>query len=221
MNIIRTKAVELSSIPAIAYKVKLASGGSGIRLLRLDMDAVGAGTIEKANNEVTFYGKIDEKIFPYEAFEEAVELTLGLPYSARGKIKVTVFEVAEEEEIVEDTEEENLCMSGSEEYIALVNRYSDENGKMNYTLMNKDFIQFAAKSKIVSNMVASLDSVDEILIHIVKTRVDLLVSKKKNLSDKEVSALIELLEEIDTRSAFKELKAYIKRLCSKDKRNRY
>jgi hypothetical protein len=39
MNIIRTTAVELSLIPAIAYKQKLASGGAGIKLFRLDQDA--------------------------------------------------------------------------------------------------------------------------------------------------------------------------------------
>ena len=47
MNIIRTKAVELSTIPAIAYKQKLCSGGAGVKILRLDRDSAAVLTLDK------------------------------------------------------------------------------------------------------------------------------------------------------------------------------
>lgn len=73
MKIVRTKSVELTLIPAIAYKQRLTSGGSGIKILRLDTEATAAATIDKSIGEPVPYGKIDEILFPIEAFEEAIE----------------------------------------------------------------------------------------------------------------------------------------------------
>ena len=218
MNIIRTKAVELSTIPAIAYKQKLASGGSGIKILRMDMDKYAVCTIDKRTGEPREYGKIDETYFPMEAFDEAIELTIGLPYSARGKIKLTVFESVEQEDIqeLEDNIESDEEVDIKEEYNAIVNRYMDEKGKMNYQLMNKDFIQFASKSKVVSDMVSNKCSVDEIVIFIIKSRATFIANKKDSLDDNAVKVLIETLDEIDPRSAFKELRLHIKRLLAKN-----
>ena len=220
MNIIRTKAVELSVIPAISYKVKLASGGSGIKLLRIDKEASAAATIDKRTGEAVPYGAVSETLFPPEAFEEAIELTEGLPYSSRGKIKITPSEQAEQEDIVveDNIAPEKICMIDSDEYTAIIERYTDENNKLNYQLMNKDFIKFAGKSKIVSEMVANRASTDDILTFVVKSRAAMIAGKKESLEDSLAKALIETLDEIDPRSAFKELSIYIRRLQSKGKR---
>jgi len=215
MNIIRTRAVEITVIPAMAYKQKLASGGSGIRILRIDGEQSAACTVDKRTGGLIPYGKVDEKLFPMEAFDEALELTIGLPYSARGNIKVVPIEIAEPEDVVEDAAPEQVDMTLSPEYQAIVERYSDEKGKLNYQLMNKDFIQFASRSKVVSNMVAAKADVDEILVNIVKSRAGEIAGRRESLRDHEVALLIESLDEIDPRSAFKELKAYIVRMLSK------
>ena len=81
--------------------------------------------------------------------------------------------------------------------------------------MNKDFIQFVAKSKTVITMVADRAQPEEILTFIVKSRATFIADKKESLDDKEVAALIETLDEIDPRSAFKELSLYIKRLLTR------
>ena len=223
MNIIRTKAVELSIIPAIAYKQKLASGGAGIRLLRLDRDEKAVATIDKRTGEPVYYGIVDEFLFPYEAFEEAIELLEGLPYSGRGKITLVVSEAKEEIDIdadkaAEEPAPEKINMVDSDEYVAIIDRYSDENNKMNYALMNKDFIKFAAKSKIVSNKIESRASVEDITIFVVKSRTAMIAGKKESLDDEKTKALIETLEELDPRSAFKELNIYIRRMQSKNKK---
>ena len=214
MNIIRTQAVELTTIPAIAYKQKLASGGSGLKLFRLDQNTTAVFTIDKRTGLLLPYGKIDNKLFPEEALDEAMEMTTGLPYSARGKINVTVFEIKEPEDVTED-EPEAIDMVDSDEYAAIVERYTDEKGKINYRLMNKDFIQFAAKSKIVNDLVTSRAEEDTIIMHIIKNRAAYLANKKDSLSDDETRALIETLDEIDPRSAFKELSAHIRRMLSR------
>ena len=215
MNIIRTSAVELSTIPAIAYKMKLHSGGAGLKLLRLDTDAAGMFTIDRRTGGAEAYGPVNAELFPEEAVQEALDLTLGLPYSARGKITIKVF--AEEKEAEDVTEEQTdaVDMVDSDEYKAIVERYSDEKGKLNYPLMNKDFIQFAAKSKTVREMVAAKELEENILTFIIKSRATHLSGKNESLSDAQVSALMETLDEIDPRGAFKELKASIRRMLSR------
>ncbi|MCL2874041.1 MAG: hypothetical protein FWE29_03820 [Defluviitaleaceae bacterium] len=215
MNVIRTTAVELLTIPAIAYKQKLASGGCGLRILRLDQGEVGVFTINKRDGEAVPYGKVDINLFPDFAVDEALEMTNGLPYSSRGKICVSVFSDSKEEDEVTEEETNAIDMVGSDEYTAIIDRYSDETGKMNYQLMNKDFIQFAAKSSTVSKMVGERASEGDILLHVLKNRAGHLANKRESLSDDEVKALIETLEEIDTRGAFKELKAHIRRLLAR------
>jgi len=217
MNIIRTKAVELTTIPAIAYKQKLASGGAGIKILRIDGDQSAVCTIDKRTGEMLNYGDIDENLFPFEAFYEAFDLTSSLPYSARGSIKLIPVQI-DELDVVEEAPLEQTDMTLSPEYQAIIERYGDEDGKLNYALMNKDFIQFAAKSKVVSEMVGSRASQDEILTFIVKSRATVISNRKESLDDTSVALLIETLDEIDPRSAFKELKAHIKRMQAKKPR---
>lgn len=216
MYIIRTPAVELSTIPALAYKQKLlAAGGAGVKLIRLDQDATAVYTIDRRTGEGEPYGKVDEKLFPREAVEEAIELTLGIPYSKRGKLNVKAFETQKEREDVAEDDGDDIDMVGSDEYEAICERYGDEKGKLNYQLLNKDFIQFASKSKVVGEMIASGAQEDNIVRFIVKSRATFLTGKKESLSDKETDALIETLDEINPRSAFKELKSHIRRQLAK------
>ena len=220
MNIIRTKVVELSVIPAVAYKQKLQAGGAGIKIMRLDSDKTAVATIDRRNGETVAYGKVDAKLFPIEAFEEAVELTVGLPYSSRGNVKLNISEQADEADEIAVTEDEDGSKSApnmvqSDEYVAIVDRYSDEKGKLNYTLMNKDFIQFASKSKVAAEMVGNKSCESDLLTFIVKSRAAFIANKKESLSDSETAALIETLDEIETRSAFKELKKHINRMLAK------
>ena len=217
MNIIRTKAVELSTIPAMAYKQKLASGGAGIKIL-LGNGQTAVCSIDKRSGELVPYGIFDEDIFPIEAFDEALEMTNSLPYSARGNIRFIDVDETQPDDVPESAPAEQVDMTLSQEYMAIVERYSDEKGKINYTLMNKDFIQFAAKSKVVANLVGENASQDAVLEAIVQNRAGEIAQRKDSLDAQSVRLLIETLDEIDPRSAFKELKAYINRLLSKAKK---
>lgn len=216
MRIIRTVAVELSTIPALAFKQKLqSSGGAGIKLFRLDREADAVFTIDKRSGEGIPYGPVDAALFPPEAVEEAIELTGGLPYTKRGKLNVKAFSPQIDPDDVGEDDTEALDMVDSDEYNAIIERYSDEKGKLNYHLMNRDFMQFAGKSKVVSDMLAKGNTPEEILHFIVKSRATFLSGKKESLSDREVTALIEILDEIDPRSAFKELTQYLRRQAAR------
>ncbi len=218
MNIIRTKAVELTTIPAIAYKQKLSSGGAGIKIQRIDGEESGVCTLDKRTGEMIPYRSFDADLFPMEAFDEAFELTVGLPYSARGNIKLTPSPV-EIDDVLEEAPAEQVDMTLSPEYAAIVDRYSDEKGKLNFQLMNKDFIQFTAKSKTVSDMMEAGADQQNILYFVIQSRAAFISGRKESLDDPSVALLIESLDEIDPRSAFKELKAYINRQLARNRRS--
>jgi len=222
MNIIRSKVVELNTIPAIAYKIKLKQGGSGIKFHRTDKEESAFAEIDKRTGEARLDERACTEIFPVEALEEAVEELLGLPYSARGKVKIAPTEASDECEIeipegeAPGTHADAMANAAdSDEFIAIVNMYSDVSGKMNYQLMNKQFIQFAAKNKTVADMVGKKESVDDILLHVLKNRAAFLAGKRDHLPDNEALALLDAIEEIDPRSAFKELKLHIRKLLAR------
>lgn len=217
MNIIRTKAVELSAIPAVAYKQKLTSGGAGIKIMRAGGQTA-VCTIDKRTGDMTPYRAFDETLFPADAFDEAFELTNSLPYSARGNIQVLEIENVQPGDVSEQAPAEQVDMTLSPEYKAIVERYSDEKGKLNYTLMNKDFIQFAAKSKTAAKLAEEGAGQDEIVEAIVKSRAAEISGQKESLDNGSVKLLIETLDEIDPRSAFKELKAHVNRMLAKSKK---
>ena len=217
INIIRTAAVELSTIPAIAYKQKLASGGAGIKFFRLDTDASAVLTIDRRTGEGVPRGKIDEQLFPEDALSEAIALTTGMAYSARGKIRVNAYTENKEADDVEAAEVDKIDMVGSAEYTAIIERYADELGKLNYPLMNKDFIQFASKSKTVNTMVQNKALTEDLLRYILKNRAGFIANSKESLSDEQTDALLETLDEIDPRSAFKELSQHLRRMLARAK----
>ena len=217
MNIIRTKVVELSILPAVAYKLKLKTGGSGIKLHRTDRDAAAFAEVDKRTGGIVQGSDVDFSVFPEEAFDEAIEMLAGLPYSARGKVKIMIDEDVAENE-VKESEVLNVtaaCMVASDEFAAIVDRYSDEGGKLNYTLMNKQFIQFAASSKVVGELVAKRVHENEILLFVLKNRGAFLAGKREHINDEEAAALREALDEINPRSAFKELSQHIRRMLGR------
>ena len=213
--LVRTNAVELTTIPAIAYKQKLTSGGAGIKIIRLDLAAEAVATLDRRTGEPVPYGTVDADLFPPEAFDEAIEMTAGMPYASRRNINISVQAETEAEASPEPAQEADAPgrdMSETDEYKAIVERYCDERGRLNHTLMNKDFIQFASRSKTVADMVGEHAQTDDIVIHIVQNRAAYIAGKRDSLDPKEAAALIETLDEMDPRSAFKELKRYLNRL---------
>ena len=224
MNIIRSKVIELNEIPAIAYKIKLKSGGSGIKMHRTDCNDTAYAEIDKRTGGAVIDGRVDLNLFPETAFDEAIEQLEGLPYSGRGKVKIFVSDEADAEEVESPDEPDDTQTDPkyklaqvvfSDEFKAITDRFADENGKINYQLMNKQFIQFAAGSKTVSDMCAKKESADAVLLFVIKNRAAFLAGKRENLSDGDAAALIETIDEINPRSAFKELKLYIRKRLSK------
>ena len=209
MNIIRTSVVELTKTPALAYKFKMSAGGAGIKIIFEGTDNTETFAINRRGELIATSpnGSVSE------AALEALELTRGLPYSARGKVKAIFVANADEDEVVPETAEYDMIESA--EYKAWVDAYTGDNLKMNYTKMNKDLIQFAAKNKTVAQMVAEKEPVETILRRIVQIQTSNLTNNKEYITPDMADALIATLEELDVRSAFKELKLHIQKMSKR------
>ena len=85
---VRTNVVPLSVIKAIAYRQKLPAGGSGIVIIREDSAQPGIASISKTSGEPIPTATTPKKLFPPEAFREAIALTARLPYKKQGVVKL-------------------------------------------------------------------------------------------------------------------------------------
>lgn len=122
-------------------------------------------------------------------------------------------EVVELEEIEEDAGED-LDIVNSREYQAILAQYTDKKGALSYQLINRDFIQFAVRSKPVANMIEAHESVENILLYVVSHRLQT-ITKARNLDDKMVAGIIELLDEVSPRYVFKDLQDEIRKLLAR------
>lgn len=226
---IRTDYVRLTTLDGVAYRQKLKAGGSGIVIHKRGINQPGMAYVNKRDAKPVLRDNINREEYPEAAFAEAIELTVGMPYSKRKPIAFplqhlpavptedeTVAPVAEVVEI-EETEEdavEDLDIVNSREYQAIVAQYTDKKGALSYQLINRDFIQFAVRSKPVANMIEAHESVENILLYVVSHRLQT-ITKARNLDDKMVSGIIELLDEVSPRYVFKDLQDEIRKLLAR------
>jgi hypothetical protein len=217
---VRTEIVRLKSMEVIAYKVKLPAGGAGITLVNQSGDAT--FTINKRNGEFLPYRL--ENVFSLSdeciaaALKEAVTATRSMPFGLRGPVAYTAdksdkameeMDCAGNAEAEKDATDDEKFVVLSGAYTAILEKYTDKKGKFSYALMNKDMIQFASRSKMVTDMIAAKIDTEQIVVHIVNNRVTELKRGHK-LTEGFICELVEILDDMDTRSAFKELRKWIR-----------
>ena len=208
---IRTSSVKLTTLPAVAYREKLAKGGSGIVIVRSDATQPGIASISKTSGEPIPSANTSADLYPVEAFKEAMELTAGMPYRKQGKPKPVLIEVPEEEvpeiEVVVD----------SSEYQAVVDAYTDKSGKLSYALLNKDLIQFVHRSSVARRMIAAGEPEEAIRAYAVGAKFRT-IAGNGDLTDGQALKMAELLDEVSPKGVFKELNAEIRAKLGKGKK---
>ena len=208
---IRTSSVKLTTLPAVAYREKLAKGGSGIVIVRSAATQPGIASISKTSGEPIPSANTSADLYPVEAFKEAMELTAGMPYRKQGKPKPVLIEVPEEEvpeiEVVVD----------SSEYQAVVDAYTDKSGKLSYALLNKDLIQFVHRSSVARRMIAAGESEEAIRAYAVGAKFRT-ITGNGDLTDGQALKMAELLDEVSPKGVFKELNAEIRAKLGKGKK---
>jgi len=209
--VIRTKIVELSTLEAAAYRQKLRDGKSGIVILRYDTPQPGLASVNRRTGTPEPSVNTNLEIFPIEAFQEAIALTSGMPYSRRGAVKLSGTQEAVDP--ADKESEEELATVDSAEYEAIVKAYTNKKGELSYELLNKDFIQFTKSSKIVADLVANRASVDEIRNYVVRVKLESLTGNRE-LTVAQTMLIVEMLDEVSPRYVFRELNDEIIRMLS-------
>lgn len=214
--IVRTKLVELSTLAAAAYRQKLQEG-SGVVILRYDTTQPGFASISRKTGEPIPASNTNLELYPLEAFQEALELTGGMPYSRRGKVQLSGESPAEAASAaVEEPLTENFAVVDSAEYQTIVDTYTNKKGELSYDLLNKDFIQFAKSSKIVADMAANQVSLDDLRNYIIKVKLETLTGNP-NLTPDRMNQIVDLLDEVSPRFVFRELNDELKKMLSQAK----
>jgi len=215
---IRTEAVKTSVISGMAFRQKLQSGGSGITVITPEDRAM--FTINKRDGSCVPFGKVDLSVFNEAVIDEVLELTKGLPYRRLGKItKVHVDKPCEETPVEQENEDEeaDITIIGSKEYAAFIEKYSDKKGRFSHQLMNKELMQFAAKSGVIKKKLEEKEDIDLMVRYVVRTKAAEM-SRNKDMDDEMLTAFIETIDSICTRSAFKELNAYLRGKLSRKRK---
>ena len=206
---IRTNVVSLTTIKGIAYRQKLLSGGSGIVILREDSAQPGIASISKTSGEAIPTANTSKKLFPQEAFKEAITLTAGLPYRKQGKVQLKGESLPEETVSEEEREEEAVVDSA--EYGKIVEKYTDKNGKLSYELLNKDMIKFAYASSKVRKMVGDGKSTEDIRLYVVGTKFRNITGNPE-LTDAQVLKMVEFLDEVSPKGVFKQFNDELRKM---------
>ena len=208
---IRTDVVKLTTIPAAAYRQKLAAGGAGIVIIRNDYKQPGIASISKTSGQAIPVANLPKDKYPAEAFQEAIELTAGLPYTKR-KAPSKVFFPAKEKETPEIQELEIVI--DSDEYQKVVDMYTDKKGKLSYSLLNKDLIKFVHFSSVARSMISKKASEDEICLYAVGSKFRAITDNHK-LSDEQFLKMIELLDEVSPKGVLTEFREELRKSLKK------
>lgn len=216
---IRTDVVKLTVISAVAFRQKLQAGGSGVTILRYDVQQPGIASVSKTSGDPIVTVNTPKDLYPVEAFREALRLTAGMPYSKRGQAKVeketqAVVDAAPEpeEEVTPDDP-----VVDSRDYQKVVAKYTDKNGKLSYELLNRDLIKFAHSSSKVREMVEDGVSTKKIRTYIITAKFRS-VTGSKMLTEDQAMKIGELLDEVSPKSVFKALDAELRQMAGAKKR---
>ena len=198
---IRTDTVTLTTIPATAYRQKLPAGGSGIVILREGARQPGIASLSKTSGEAIPTANTSAKLYPKKAFEEAIALTAGMPYSKRGGPTPTEPEPADPKAAAKAAAMESLAESA--EYGKIVEHYTDKNGKLSYDLLNKELIQLAHRSSKVREMIEEKATLDRLRIYVAGAKFRT-ISGNPDLSNNKIRMMIELLDGVYPKSVLKD-----------------
>lgn len=221
--VIRTRLVELSTLEAVAYRQKLRGGQSGVVILRPDTAQPGLALLNHQSGQPDPAANTPADLYPLEAFQEALELTSGLPYSSRGPVRSpaavpgapapAAVEAPAAPELAEEPSSADLATVNSADYQAIVKAYTNKKGEISYELLNKALIQAARSNPYVSELVARSASEAEIRDHLVKANFEA-VTGNRAISQAEVNAILELLDAVSPRSVLRDLNEELRRILA-------
>ena len=179
-------------------------------IYREDSAQLGIASISKTSGEAIPTANTPKKLFPLDAFQEAITLTAGLPYKNQGNVQVKGEPLTAEAVQVLEAQVEEEVIVDSTEYQMIVDHYTDKDGKLSYTILNKDMIKISHSSSRVRKKLEEGQSIEEIRLYVVGTKFRN-ITGNKDLTDEQVLKIVELLDEVSQKSVFKEFNEELRR----------
>jgi hypothetical protein len=209
---IRTRIVEMSGLEGVTFRRRLTGGHTALVIQTYDGGQPGTALIDRPTG--TARPAPNSRAFPPEVWDEAVEATRGLPFTARGAVRISAAMAGfGQPEPDGQDDPDDLATVCSDDYRAIIEAYTDKRGQFSYALLNKDFIQFLKANRHVARMVAEGASVEAIRAHVVRAKVEWLTGAR-DLTEPQLARIVEMLDEISPKSVFRELDAEIRRLLA-------
>jgi hypothetical protein len=220
--LVRTPLVELSILAGFAYRQKLRGGQAGVVILRNDCPQPGLALVNHRTGEPDLADNLPQDLFPREAFVQALELTVGLPYRCRGPVQiqsnlssfVDARENGDDLSSIESSPSGALATVSGKDYAAVVKAYTNRKGELSYELLNKALIKAAHSNPFVATMISQGESLEKIRDHVIMANFEA-VSGNHRLSLAEVNCIIELLDEVSPRSVLRELNDELRKMVDK------
>ena len=208
---IRTNFVSLCTCNGVAYREKLPAGGSRVVILQVGVKQPGIAEISKTSGEPIPAKRNPKNQYSLENFQEAIELTAGLPYSNQKPVKLSGRKAVEiQEPAASEAPAAEEALVDSEAYQKIVQHYTDKKGQLSYDLLNKEMIKSANSSSVVRKMLEEGEGVDGVAQYVAGGRFRN-IAEDPDLSGEEVAAIIELLDEVSPRGIFKEFNEEMRR----------
>ena len=170
----------------------------------------GIASISKTSGEPFPTANTPADIYPAEAFREAMALTTGMPYKKQGTAVVKGQALSVQDEAVPEEPVPEEAVVDSADYQKIVDKYTDKDGKLSYTLLNKDMIRFAHSSSVVRKMIADGESVEAIRLYTVGAKYRS-ITGNHNLTDDQVQKITDLLDEVSPKGVYREFNEEIRK----------
>ena len=208
------------TVAAADRKQKGCRPTAGVVILRQDSAQPGLALLNRNSGQADLAAHTPADLFPQEAFDEALELTAGLPYSSRGPVRspaavagavVAPAAAATPSPLDEEHTPEELATVNSADYAAIVKAYTNKKGEISYELLNKALIQAARCNPFVAEMVGRQASLEEIRDHVLKANFEA-VTGNRSLSLAEVHRFLKLLDEVSPRSVLRDFNEDLRKL---------
>lgn len=208
---IRTKLIYIEQHNVAAYRQKVPTGGFGVVVIDKNGTHVGVANINRKTGKPVNIKKNSDTIAD-EVFFSAAAATKSLEYYVLAPVNLSgVF--AFPEEIPDDA----VCLKESivAQFDEFVAKFTDSDDNFAPEKMNINFMQFTARSKVVSQMIntegCTVEEAVKCILKIKAAEIARIILPCKGYAE----ALIDMLNDLSGRDAFKELNELIALRLSK------
>lgn len=198
---IRTKSIYIEQYNVVAYRQKIPTGGFDVIVIDTNGDCVGTANINRKTGKPVNLKKNSDAMTD-DVFISAAAATKSLPYHVLAPVNLSGAI-----DVCENISDDTVCLKESilAQFDEFVTKFTDADGKFSHQQMNINFMQFAARSKVVSQMIntegCTVDEAVKCILKMKAAEMARIILPFKGYAE----ALIDMLDELSGVVAFQEL----------------